>query len=259
MNHEKMRAEQQRLQQEIVGLQKKIENLPRGKLICARNGKYTKWYQSNGHSAAYIPKKNKELAEQLAVKKYLSAQMKELMQEEQAISCYLRRCPQKKYTEELFSEKSLYSELLTSYFQPASQALQDWMTEPYDRNPKYPEQCIQKTSAGIFVRSKSEALIVMILQTKKIPFRYECALQLGETIVYPDFTIRHPRTDELYYWEHFGMMDNPVYSKNAFSKLQLYSSYGIFPTHNLLVTYEAKEVPLDITRAEQLADDYLCN
>ena len=78
---------------------------------------------------------------------------------------------------------------------------------PYEKNPKYPEHLIHKTVSGIYVRSKSESMIALQLYTEKIPFRYECALQLGETTLYPDFTILHPKTGEIFYWEHFGMMD----------------------------------------------------
>lgn len=68
-----------------------------------------------------------------------------------------------------------------------------------------------------------------MLLTNKIPFRYECELQLEETTLYPDFTLRHPLTGQVFYWEHFGMMDNPNYCRNATTKLQLYFSHGIIP------------------------------
>ena len=73
---------------------------------------------------------------------------------------------------------------------------------------------------------------------------YECALPLGESVVYPDFTIRHPITGKTYYWEHFGMVDNPVYAKKAISKMELYMSHQIYPDIQLITTYETKEFPL---------------
>ena len=59
------------------------------------------------------------------------------------------------------------------------------------------------------MRSKSEAMIAMSLYVQKIPYRYECELKLGSITLFPDFTIRHPETGEIFYWEHFGMMDKP--------------------------------------------------
>ena len=63
MLYEKMRAERQRLEWEIASLKAKIAELPEGKLVCVRGGRYTKWYRSDGHKSVYIPKKQKELAE----------------------------------------------------------------------------------------------------------------------------------------------------------------------------------------------------
>ena len=257
MLHETMCAERQRLEREIVSLQARLKELPEGKLVCVRNGCYTKWYRSDGHDSVYIPKREKAFAEQLAVKKYLQMRLKELLQEQRAIDFYLRHHNSDAgYAEHLLSENSLYSELLSPYFTPESQELQKWMAQPYESNPAYPEQRIHKTSAGIFVRSKSEALIAMLLYMNKIPFRYECALSLGNVTVFPDFTIRHPHTGQFFYWEPFGMMDSSVYAKNAFSKLQLYTEHGIVPSIQLLTTYETKEHPLDSAAAENLIKSY---
>ena len=251
-----MCSERLRLEQEITSVQDKIRELPDGKLICVRNGNYTKWFQSDGHTSTYIPRRNRKQAELLAQKKYLTLQKEYLLQEQRAIDFYLRHHPKDCQADQLLSETSACSELLTPFFTPHSQALQDWMNSPYERNPKYPEQLIHKTGSGIYVRSKSEAIIALLLYTHKLPFRYECALTLGDTVIYPDFTIRHPQTDQIFYWEHFGLMDNESYRHTAFSKLDLYASNGIYPSLNLLTTYETKEHPLDSSMVEHLIQHY---
>ena len=149
-----------------------------------------------------------------------------------------------------------FNELLSPYFQPVSQQLSEWQHAPYEQNPKYPEQLIHKTPSGHLVRSKSEAMIALYLHTQKIPFRYECALQLGESTLYPDFTIIHPDTGEMFYWEHFGMMDEPFYYQKAFPKLQLYASYGIIPSINLITTSETKKNPLGYEVIEKAIEHY---
>ncbi len=143
-----------------------------------------------------------------------------------------------------------YSELLASYFQ-LSPSHTAWMQETYDHNSKNPENLIYKAVNGISVRSKSEAIIAMLLYTNKIPFRYECALNLGDIKFYPDFTILHPKTEQLYYWEHFGLMDSPGYCQNAFSKQQLYAAHGILPSVHLLTTYENQAYPLNTELVEK--------
>jgi len=245
MIYEQVLSEHRRLQKEISTLEKQLETFPSGKLICTRSSKYFKWIYSDGYTHTYIPKKQRAYAEQLAIKKFLSERLNELKHEKTAIEFYLRHhdtSPSK--AEQLLSDTSGFQELLTPYFKPLSEELSSWMFSPFESNPLYPEQLLHKTVSGNQVRSKSEALIDMYLYIHKIPFRYESALFLGELTIYPDFTIRHPQTGEYYYWEHFGMMDDDFYCKNACSKLQLYASHGIIPSIHLITTYETKDNPL---------------
>ena len=214
-----MLAEQQRIQKEKERVQKQIFKLPAGTIFCFQNGSSVKWYKKDGKQRQYLPKSKRKYAEQLAVKKYLLLRMKELIQEERAVdqlSCHIignlcrSRCwqPGRAHT----------AELLAPYFQPESSDLQSWMESPYEQNRKYPEQKIYGTSAGIHVRSKSESMIVYLLHDYKIPFRYESELELGQVTVYPDFTIRHPKTGKLFLWEHLGMVGEPDISEKCLVK-----------------------------------------
>lgn len=253
MIYNRMLEERNRLEKEIHSLEQQIIALPPGNLFFSHNGKYLKWYQSNGHNPLYIPKNNRQLAEQLAKKKYLSMKQNELIQERDAINLYLKHHNSNNVpADQLLSKDSDYHEFLQSYYTPLSEELINWMNSPYEHNKMYPEQLNQPTISGHLVRSKSEALIDTILYKNKIPFRYEAGLSLGDTTFYPDFTIRHPLTGEIYYWEHFGMMDNPDYAKKAYSKLQRYSSYGITQDINLITTFETKEAPLNPEWVENL-------
>ncbi len=156
----------------------------------------------------------------------------------------------------LLKQNPEYPKLLLPLYKPLNQELYDWSTETYVKNQKYPEQLIHKSISGHIVRSKSEALIDMLLFTHKIPFRYECALSLGENTFFPDFTIRHPQTGSLFYWEHFGKMDDPIYVKNTYSKLQFYSSHNIIPTIQLITTYETQFSPLSSDYIEKIIKLY---
>lgn len=252
-----MLSKYKQLEAQADALSSELQKLPKGRLICSHNGKYQKWYQNDGERLSYIPKKNRRLAEQLAVKKYYSILLEDLLAEKRAINFYLKHHRSDTgRTEQLLCTESEYQNLLTPYFTPLSQELSDWANSPYEHNLKNPEQLIHKSSSGHLVRSKSEAIIDMFLHINKIPFRYECSLQLGDITIFPDFTIRHPKTGEIYYWEHFGLMDNPTYSKNSFSKLQLYASQGIVPSIQLITTYETKENPLSAELVEKIIQHY---
>lgn len=255
--YERILKEHKRLQEQIKDLEAKIATLPKGKLICCHNKKYYKWFSSNGHEKTYIPKANRALAEQLATKKYLTLTLEDLKNEVRALDFYLKHHNKDAgQAEKLLTEEFGFSELLSSHFTPLSQELSSWKESPYEQNPYYTDQLIHRTAAGIHVRSKSEAMIALLLYKNKIPFRYECALRRNETTVYPDFTIRHPKTGEFYYWEHFGLMDDPVYSKNAYSKLQFYTSCNIIPSIQLITTFETKDIPLSSEMIESLIEYY---
>lgn len=260
MIHEKIKTEHQRLQTQISVLEKQLQTLPKGKLFCTTNGKYHKWYHTTQNGTDYIPKKNRKLAEQLALKKYLTLQLDDAKHSAKALEFSMRHYTEsyKKSIIELFHQPG-YHELLAPYFTPTNEDLAAWAAAPYKTNTSYPEQLQYKTTSGVFVRSKSETIIDFILHTHRIPHRYECELSLDHTILYPDFTIRHPATGEYFYWEHFGLIDDPGYRKNAMSKLQLYASHGIFPSINLITTYETKDTPLDPEYVNLLVSHYFTN
>lgn len=246
MNTQTIKTEYKELLAQLQNIEAELQRSPEGNLIISHEGSYTKWYNRLASSKCYIPKANRKLAEQLAAKKYLCLLRDELLKEKKALETYLRLHPAESACEKILHTASPeFLKLLAPHFQPLSANLSEWASAPFDTNPKNPEHLIHKTGCGIFVRSKSEAIIASLLSAEKIPFRYECSLKLGSTTLYPDFTIRHPRTGAFYYWEHFGMMEHDSYCHNMGAKLQLYCSHGIMPGINLLLTFESKQHPLD--------------
>ncbi len=257
MIYERIQKEAQIIEKQIQNLQEKLEQFPSGKLICTKSGNYYKWYLNDGKHYRYLPKAERKLAEQLAVKKYYTYLLENLQNEKKAIEFYLQHQHNgKNKAEQMLADMPEYQKLISSIYTPLSKELSDWMSHPYERNLNYPEHLIHRTGMDFFVRSKSEAMIAKILMMNKIPFRYECALHLGEAVVYPDFTIRHPSTGEFYYWEHFGMMDDSSYCKKTYSKLQLYSQNGIIPSINLITTYETQRVPLSTEIVDKMIEYY---
>ena len=130
-----------------------------------------------------------------------------------------------------------------------------WMNGQYKCNPSHPENLIHNTMQGHLVRSKSEVIIANTLYMNQIPYRYENQLEVKGVILYPDFTILHPKTNNLCYWEHFGMMENETYRENAYNKLKLYGQNGIIPSINLITTFETKSHPIDSGKIQQIVKE----
>ena len=254
--YEQMLTEYKKLDQKIKVTKEQLQNLPSDKLVLSHNKNHYKWYQSNGHTKTYIPKKEQKLAENLALKNYLTLSLEDLEKEKGAIQLYLKHHNSTSKAEQLLEQSTEYQKLLSSHFTPLSKDLSDWMNSTYEKNLSHPEHLSNKGFSDNYVRSKSEAMIDMTLYMHRIPFRYECALSLGGITIFPDFTIRHPKTGDFYYWEHFGLMDDPSYANNAYSKLQLYNSHGIIPSIQLITTYETKEHPLSAEVVEKIVEHY---
>ena len=237
----------------IYALEKKF---PKGELSCRQNEKRFKWYVKYKEKTTYLPKSKKELAEMLALKKYYAYRKQELEGELAVCRAYIRKMqPLESKTEELLVHPE-FGKLLGRYFMPIQEELIKWQNAPYEQCKKHEENLTIKGTQGRMLRPKSEAIIDMMLYKNGIPFRYEEKLVLDGITIYPDFVIRHPKTGEFYYWEHFGMMDDENYMQHACDKIRIYCKSGIIPSVNLIMTYETKKHPFNVNKAESLIQEY---
>lgn len=75
--------------------------------------------------------------------------------------------------------------------------------------------------------------------------------------LHPDFLCLNTRTRQEFYWEHFGLMNDPTYSNNAAGKLRLYTENGILAGRNLIITMETLEEPLSTQTIGKLITEFL--
>ncbi len=252
--YNKILHEKSKLEKEIEIVKKQLKGLPKEYLVCSKNGNGYKWYQSDGKNYTYIPKKNKSLATKLATKTYLSLRLEDLSNEYEAIEQYLKKHSKEEKSKRLITEKPEIASLLPEGICVLPQKILLWQQEPHGSNDMKGK--VHKCISGNVVRSKSEALIDTFLHNYGIPFKYECPLVLDGTIMYPDFTIMHPKTGEIYYWEHLGMMDKQKYSRKIGARLQMYISNGIFPMVNLIITCETEDNPLTPETVDDVIRNY---
>lgn len=246
------------LNAKIRQLETEIAQLPEGSLFCSKNGSQYKWYTTRSGTTMYLAKENRNLARQLAKRKYLTNELEAFLQEKKAVESYLRKCEHGKYQKkrQKLMENAEFHMLLEEILFTENEQIKKWISQSYETNPKMPEQKVHKTYQGVYVRSKSEVLISNTLFTNQIPFRYENLIQIQDIVLYPDFTILHPRTGKIYYWEHFGMMDDEAYMNSFLKKIKLYQSEGIIPSVQLIMTFETKQHPLDYEYVQNLVNYY---
>ncbi len=114
------------------------------------------------------------------------------------------------------------------------------------------------TEKGEVVRSKSEKILADKLNLMNIPYHYEQPLFLnGYGTIHPDFTVLNKSTRKEYYWEHFGLMDNPEYCEKAIKKIETMQKNGIYIGEKLIVTFETQSHPLNMKIVENTIKKYL--
>ena len=257
MLYEKAKRESERLNRKIEKIRNELAAMPKGKLHIVHDRNAVRWYNYLGNNIReYLNNSNIGLVRQLARKHYLSLLLKDLEHEKRAVDSYLRHHVELPWKSEQLLSNEDYLKLLYPLTQTKNQEYHDWAKEPYPRNLEYSKNLKFKIPNGQLVRSKSEALIAMILFKYNIPFRYECALEIDGMIIYPDFTIRHPETGEFYYLEHLGRFDDPKYRLKNCNRIHTYGLKGIYPSFNLLLTYETDDKPLDIEKVEKMIKEY---
>ena len=114
----------------------------------------------------------------------------------------------------------------------------------------------------VLQKAKSENIIADTLARMHVPYRYEYPLEMtaerGQKItINPDFMCLNLKTREEFFWEHFGMMDNPECSERTVQKLSLYAKNGFFPGKNLIITTETVACPINTKLIEKIVELYL--
>ena len=72
--------------------------------------------------------------------------------------------------------------------------------------------------------------------------------------MFPDFTILNVKKREEVYYEHFGMMDQLEYCKNALERIEQYENNGILLGERLFVTFECSQKAINLKQLDLLID-----
>lgn len=262
------------LADQIKHEQKLLLRLPKGHLAFSKSGNFQKWYQvipaaenenrnenntAKGRQARkskriYIPRTNRKLAQALAAKCLHLTRIEYLNKELDALNYFIDHHASDDEFQFILRRMPECSELVSPEFfteeDEKSKKIAAWINEPYESLTKRPEDKKCGALNGMMMRSKSEVMIADRLYLKGIPFRYEMQLAFPEMTCYPDFTILHPRTGKIFYWEHFGNMDDMAYAQNSSLKIASYAHHDILPDVNLITTYETRNIPLSSTCIE---------
>lgn len=236
----------------------------------------------------YIPKSDSKLISSLAQKEYLEKCNRIIERQQKALARFLKDF----HPEDIIAVHTNLTEAKRRFVTPLlltdEEFAAQWQAKPYSGKFFAKDTPEHFTNSGLRVRSKSEVIIAECLARHNIPFRYEASLELiiGDTssitaetptnnirrrtlnqdadlmqskavTFYPDFTCLNKRTRQEFIWEHFGMMDNPNYARNAIEKQRSYAAAGYIPGINFIATTETTDLPLNIPYIEQMTKSLL--
>ena len=254
---EQVRERKEALEKLIKLLCEKEGNYPEGTLRVVDKKSYFQYYwrrEAADTNGSYVPKGHMAIASALAQKDYEQKVLAKEREEYKLLAKY----------EEYISENALedvYAGLhrgrkmiVTPLVPEQDKIVAEWLAESYEPMP-FTENTEFYTGNEIRVRSKSELIIANLLEQYGVPYKYEKPIYLrGLGQVRPDFTCLNVRLGEEYVWEHFGMMDNPEYCVSAKSKISMYIDNGYYPMHNIIFTYETRDIPLNARQVNDLIE-----
>lgn len=136
-----------------------------------------------------------------------------------------------------------YSDLMKSLpevYQQANNLLYKTANATQNKFLYKPETHKHATTAGIYVRSKSEVIIANALTSYGISFSYEELFHI-KTIdgkrIYPDFKIKCA-DGYIIIWEHWGLVSDIEYCIDQAYKLNAYNSQKYVLGENLIITMD---------------------
>ena len=245
--HQEIQHELKRCEQLYRKLKIEHKYLPQGSLAIDLNGNLYRTGRIDGKQyKVLLGDSEASLIKKLKKRRYTVKALKLLQQR-------IENCKQFLKNDTLYDPKSLEQQLPKQYrglrginiFLDGDINVDDWVNAPYRTNP-IPIKTPNYTPNNLCTRSKSEAMIATRADDRKLLYRYDAEVILGDKAVYPDFTFLDLKRRRIIYLEHLGKVDDEKYMFRNLKKLEEYAECGIVLGDNLFITYESRNRPLSI-------------
>lgn len=252
------------LEQKLSQVDEFLNDAPRGYLSCHKYGNAVRYYHNEIRKNGKRIRKGIRISEmsyikKLATKRYYTDLQPEIVKELNACR-YLLTNMERCGMETAFSKMNSYRKnIVDPLFADPDDTEAIWKKITFQPKEMQPDVNVIRTRNGEYVRSKSEKIIADELQSRGIPYKYECPIKLRgfDSCIYPDFTVLNKRTGKEYYWEHLGKMDDVDYYGNVQWRLDLYARNKIFIGDKLLLTYETGYHSISVPVIEYTIENYL--
>ena len=237
-------------------IENKLKLFPEGRIEIKHIGNKTYYYHLTRNKKAKILREDDQLTQSLIQKSYLIQVKKAVKNEISVLTGFKDQYPAI-IAEDIYSGLSSERKKLAKPIVPTfEQVLDIWQNKPYSPKEIKEGSPIFETLRGERVRSKSEQIIADRLFVNNIPYKYECPLKIGKTIIHPDFTILRRSDRKEIYHEHLGKTDDLKYQNDNFPRINFYILNGFVLGENLFLSFESSTTPLDVRVIDKLINEH---
>ena len=243
----------------VLSQLEEYDDIKNDSLVLKKSNKCYQYYHKNSNGKLeYIIAAERELAKRLAQKEYYEKLLNSLFRQEREIRGFIAKynsnCISEIYENMPEGRKVLVNPIIES----EKEFINKWMARMSGGKNTYNMETSYATDNGEEVRSKSEKILADIFCKYGLIYQYEPEIMLYNGVrCYPDFAILNIKERKTYYWEHFGLVSNSDYADKNLEKLARYEKSGIILGDNLLVSFEAKGIGLDVQSIEDKIIRYL--
>ena len=239
-----------------------LKKAPGGSLRISSSHGCTYYYYRSENSLKETPLRKKDdlsLIQNLARKDYYENLSEEIERELFRIDSLLKIKEKESIANVFIKLHPARQELVKQVEPTLKQRLSLWINMEELQSEPEPGRYFIPTQRGENVRSKNEYIIANALFKHGIPYKYEFPYKaVNGRILHPDFYVFNRTTGQEFYWEHFGMMDNPEYVINSMMyKINLYKMDDIIIGKNLIATFSGGKYEFSESDADQMIETYL--
>lgn len=251
------------LQLLILKCNKWLSSAPEGSLRISCSGRAVSFYlQSEKYHKEEKPlkiSKQRILIEKLIRKDYYSKLIPAAKEELKAVESLLQIKDNQtlaKIFDKLHPERQKF---VSRVEETRESSLENWLNLPESAAEPRSGSYYIPTERGELVRSRNEYLIANALFHSGIPYKYEFPYEaVNGKILHPDFYVRNINTGQSFFWEHFGMMDDPNYVESSFMyKMKLYAADGLLPGQGLITSFSNRNHSLEPEEIKLLIEKFL--
>ena len=256
---QELNKRKQQLESHISKCRLFLRNAPEGYLRPSLQGKRICFYRKRDKSDKQgVYTNEKTLIARLAKKEYAERVLEAAKEELKALERLIKIEKEQPVVRAFTGMHPAKQELIRPLEITMKERIRQFMEVEFTPHGFKPGSHAVVVDGNHLVRSAAEYRIETALKEAGIPYRYEPDYLTEDGMrLRPDFMMMNPRTGQVFYWEHFGMIEKQDYRDRMLNNLSSYELSGLFPGNGLIATFDDGTHPLSRETIRRIIDALL--